>query len=129
MYSILLILTLLVLSVLCIRMIIRYKTEKRSQSKLLLKYKDLLKPILAEKKINCKANNLSQLIIHYREAKTLTTFALYEIENKLFVTWAHNRSNRDKRGKEWCFQQDSDQQKMYQQIKNDIESYLKLVRN
>lgn len=110
-------------------LLIRFKLEKKAQSKLLLKYEHLLKPILAEKKINFKETNLSQLIINYREAKTRTTFALYEIENKLFVTWAHNSSNFGNRGKEWCFQQDSDQQSMSLQIKKDIEDYLKLVRN
>jgi hypothetical protein len=109
--------------------ILRFKTEHKGQSKLLRKYEDLLKPIIAEKKINLKQSSLTQLIINYREAKTHTTFALYEIENKLFVTWAHNSANFGDRGKEWCFQKDSDQETMYLQIRKDIEEYLKLVRN
>lgn len=109
--------------------LIRFKLERKAQSKLLLKYEDLLKPMLAEKKIHLKESNLRQLIINYREAKTLTTFALYESENKLFVTWAHNSTHLGNRGKEWCFQQDGDQQIMRHQIQKDIEGYLKQVRN
>jgi len=106
-----------------------YKPENKAQSRLLVKYKDLLKPILSEKKINLKQTNVTQLIFNYREANTHTTFALYEIDNKLFVTWAHSSSNYGNRGKEWCFQQNSDQQKMYLQIQKDIEDYLKLMRS
>lgn len=34
--------------------LIRFKLERKAQSKLLLKYEDLLKPMLAEKKIHQK---------------------------------------------------------------------------
>lgn len=110
-------------------LILLSKLENKAQSRLLVKYEHLLKPILAEKKINLKETNLTQLIINYREAKTRTTFALYEIENKLFVTWAQNSVNFGNRGKEWCFQQNSDQLTMSLQIQKDIEDYLKLIRN
>jgi hypothetical protein len=103
--------------------------KPHTQSQLLLKYKDLLRPIIAEKRIRFKESSLKQLIINYRDAQSRTTFALYESENKLFVTWANKSLSFGNRGKEWCFQQNDSQEAMYLQIRKDIDNYMKFVRN
>lgn len=98
-------------------------------SDLLLKYEDLLKPLIGNKGIRYDKKGLSNLIFNFKEDKTQTTFALFETENQVFVTWAQKNEKFGQRGKEWCFSQNSSQEKMFLTIRKDLDEYLNHLRN
>jgi hypothetical protein len=94
------------------------------ESGISLNYKTLINELLSQDKTayieKAKVNSVN---IRTSGAKDAPVFSLTEVQSRIIIVWTWSAAGFGRRGKEWSFPDSYDQEKIYEEIQEDIVNY------